>query len=560
MGKVIFPCGCIFETVDPNEPDVTIEDRTNVKIPLIKLIDWENIPRNCSLTYDEIFKKGDTKGVFQLENHLGQNWSAKVKPGNLNDIGALTAIIRPGCLHIKSGDPPKSMTQRFCDRKNKVEPITYIHPALEPILGETYGILVYQEQSIKIAQIIAGFNLQQADILRKSIGKKDAKIMSSLEQDFIDGCKTVGLVTEEQAKELFEQIRESQRYSFNKSHAISYGLISYWSAYAKAHYLMWFICNYLYGAQWKGNKRHEEIYDLINNAKFFDIDVCVPTAKRLDEHFYIDGQIIRFGLQDIKGVGDSIYAKYKRALKKIGKSISEWTWNDYLFEFSDVAKLSTIHTAFISCGALDFFGLCRRKMLYDLECWGVLTDKEKIWIKDNVDYRNIPLIDMIKLCCKTKKDGGGCHSITRVGVLKELLGEMVSPPKHKTTDSSAWIAVTEEFYLGVSVTCNKADAFLSHESVNTDCKKFAKSRSRKPAIMLVEIKNINTTKTKNGKNPGSEMAFLKIADSSYTLSSVVCFPEDWSILKEKLKEGNVFVIYGERGKEGSLILKNAIEV
>jgi DNA polymerase-3 subunit alpha len=128
-------------------------------------------------------------------------------------MSALISLFRPGCL--RSLIDGKPMTEHYCDRKNAGVEVKYFHQALEPILKSTYGVLTYQEQSMKIAQDIAGFTLEEADTLRKAIGKKKADIMAQIKQQFIDGCKKVGLVTEEEAAEIFGWIQESQRYSFN---------------------------------------------------------------------------------------------------------------------------------------------------------------------------------------------------------------------------------------------------------------------------------------------------------------------------------------------------------
>lgn len=156
---------------------------------------------------------GYTKGIFQLDSWTGHKWSKKLQPRSINELSDLIAIVRPGTADIIIDG--KSLTQHFVDRKHGIEEVSYTVPALELVLKNTYGILVYQEQAILIAQKIAGFDLVNADKLRKAIGTKDAAIMASLEEDFIKGCIKVGLVNEEEAKLIFNQIRASQRYSFN---------------------------------------------------------------------------------------------------------------------------------------------------------------------------------------------------------------------------------------------------------------------------------------------------------------------------------------------------------
>ena len=154
-----------------------------------------------------LFKDGKTKGIFQLESNLGRSWSKKMAPSNLEELAALIALIRPGCL--KAIIDGKSMSQHFVDRKHEKEDVSYLHPSLEDVLKPTYGVLVYQEQSMRIAQKLAGFNLQKADDLRKAIGKKKADLMASIREDFIEGCGEQGIVDEATASEIFGWIEKS---------------------------------------------------------------------------------------------------------------------------------------------------------------------------------------------------------------------------------------------------------------------------------------------------------------------------------------------------------------
>jgi len=228
---------------------------------------------NDKLTW-QLFAEGKTKGIFQLESNLGKSWAKKLAPTNIEELSALIAIIRPGTL--KAYVDGKSMTQHYVDRKHGREEVTYLHPALEEILKSTYGVLVYQEQSMRIAQKIAGFNLQEADVLRKAIGKKKADLMNEVKKSFIAGAERVGTVSKEEAEQIFGWIEKSSRYAFNKSHSVSYAVCSYWSAYYKAHNTKEFFLSYLYYANEKQDP-HQEIYELISEAKLFDIKVKTPS-------------------------------------------------------------------------------------------------------------------------------------------------------------------------------------------------------------------------------------------------------------------------------------------
>lgn len=198
-----FPCGCKFKQFGT--------EINETGLPSLEL-DLYNLP-HCPSTY-RMLQEGKTKGVFQLESSLGHTWCKKLSPNNILDLAALISVIRPGVL--KSFVDGKSMTQHFCDRKNGREDVVPLDLALTEILRDTYQIQVYQEDSIRIAMEIAGFDEVSGDRLRKAIGTKDAEIMNSLEEEFISGCKKVRKVSDEMAKQIFSWIRESQKYSFNK--------------------------------------------------------------------------------------------------------------------------------------------------------------------------------------------------------------------------------------------------------------------------------------------------------------------------------------------------------
>lgn len=202
-GYVQYDCGCKFKILDFGPP---------IRIEFIP--DIEEINIDCPATWD-LIGSGNTKGVFQLESGFGQQYSKKLKPNNIEHLAALSALLRPGCLNNRDEDGC-SVTDLYIDIKHGLKEAKIYHEALEPILKNTYMQMIYQEQSMKIAQEIAGFNLQQADTLRKSIGKKLANLMAKVKTEFIEGCIKTEIVTKEQAEEIFSWIEKSQRYSFNK--------------------------------------------------------------------------------------------------------------------------------------------------------------------------------------------------------------------------------------------------------------------------------------------------------------------------------------------------------
>jgi len=262
-----------------------------------------DIPLDCPAVW-QLIATGHTVGVFQLEKNLGQDWSKKVQPNSLEELAALTALLRPGPLEA-------GMTQDYVDIKFKRKENEYLHPALEPILSPTFGCLVYQEQAIRIATDIAGLSPESADELRKAIGKKKPELMAKVKKKFVEGAQSYGKISQEIAEEIFGWIEKCQRYSFNKSHAISYGMIAYQTAWVKCHFPQEFFTSYLTYSAYKGDPK-DEIYKLVQDSRLFGIDIFPPDIRRGNVHFKMvdkPGKGIAFGLAHIRGVGASAIQK-----------------------------------------------------------------------------------------------------------------------------------------------------------------------------------------------------------------------------------------------------------
>lgn len=202
MKKLQYACGCSFDVIDEKEQYIDFD-------PINHPINF-NCPKTWALISD-----GNTKGCFQLESRLGRSMAKKLKPENIEQLSALISILRPGCLEaVRDG---KTVSTHYIDKKNGQESVDYYHPALEQTLQKTYGEMIYQEQAMEIAKNIAGFNLQEADMLRKAIGKKKPEEMAKVKSKFLDGSNKLGIVSNSEAEEIFGWIEKSQRYSFNKS-------------------------------------------------------------------------------------------------------------------------------------------------------------------------------------------------------------------------------------------------------------------------------------------------------------------------------------------------------
>jgi DNA polymerase-3 subunit alpha len=530
-----YPCGCSFKVLEETKDFPRLEFT-----PII-----EDINLECSKTW-ELISDGNTKGCFQLESRLGRSIAKKLKPENVEQLSALISILRPGCLEaIRDG---KSVTNHYIDKKNGKESIDYYHPALEPILKTTYGEMVYQEQAMEIAKVIAGFNLQEADMLRKAIGKKKPEEMAKVKEKFLSGAKLIGKVSIDEAEEIFGWIEKSQRYSFNKSHSVSYAINAYLSAYTKAHFPKIFFASYLRFAKDKIDPK-AEIKELVQNASEMDITVYTPDIRNLNKLFILKNNGIYFGLTDIKGFGNSVYEKLLSILDKKSIEIEKLNWIQMLcLVLQDIN--STAAKALIKSGALSYIKKTRNSMLFEYELISQLTKKELEYINKNIyGYETLDqaLSSLIKLGKINKK---------RLISVQNILYAYGNPP-YSLDDNPEWISDSEEEILGCSITCSKIDMY-DISMTNTTCKDFKNGTNRENIILCAEIDNISVTKTKTGKNPGLEMAFVTMVDSYGVLDSVVFFPEQYRTYRNMLFDNNVVIIKGNRSKTGdSLIVEKA---
>ena len=327
------------------------EDMVRRKNPEFSL---ERVPLDDPKTY-ELLSRGNTWGVFQLEGRGFTELVRSVQPSSIEEIIAILALYRPGPL--KSG-----MTTRYVRRKHGREKIEYLLPELEDILKETYGIIVYQEQVMQIAERVAGFSLGQADILRRAMGKKKMDVMQEQIQRFIEGATKRG-VPREKAQQLIESIIPFAEYGFNKSHAAGYAVISYWTAYMKAHYLPEFATANL-SAEMHANDSQKKIYRLILALRREGLRVLPPDINRSEYHFRLleTGEIL-FGLGAIKGVG-------KSAVEEILKARAPRpfeSFEDFLQRAPRRAANKKVVEQLIKAGAFDTLEPNRAYLLKKLE-------------------------------------------------------------------------------------------------------------------------------------------------------------------------------------------------
>ena len=516
---------------------------------------------NDSKTW-RLFEEGKTKGIFQLESNLGKSWSKKVNPKNLEELSALIAIIRPGSL--KSIFEGKSMTQHYVDRKSGKDEITYLHPALESVLGSTYGVLCYQEQSMLIAKEIAGFNLQEADVLRKAIGKKKADLMAKVRKSFIDGAQEQGIVNEQEAEEIFGWIEKSSRYAFNKSHSVSYAVCSYWSAYEKANNPLEFFLAYLYYASEKQDP-HQEIYELISEAKLFEIEVRTPSIRNYKSKFNAKRGKIYFGVKDIKGLtgksGDKVSEAIPAAEKELKKKVKDFTWLEILLYLSPKMN-STAFTALASVGFFRGFtdDVSRNKALYDYEIFRSLTKAELKWVMTNYpEQKWETFTDCLTALAPTKKEGGGTHKLDRkLAISNEI--QLINNPPYSLEDDASWIIDQETRFLGCPITLTKIDT-VDNTASNTSCKDILNGKVGQGMALAVNVQRIGNHTITKGNSSGRTMSFLTVEDDTCSLDSVIIFPDTRDKYKYVLYEGNNLLLYGSvKQGDGSFIVDKIHEI
>tara|TARA_R110002020_G_scaffold103752_23_gene243249 strand:- start:26785 stop:28353 length:1569 start_codon:yes stop_codon:yes gene_type:complete len=507
----------------------------------------------------KLFKEGKTKGVFQLESNLGRSWSKRVSPSNIEELSALIALIRPGCL--KAMSKGKSMTQHYVDRKNGVDEIEYLHESLEPILEKTYGVLVYQEQSMMIAQDVAGFNLQEADILRKAIGKKKAGLMAQVKKSFLEGTNKKGILTSEEAAEIFSWIEKSSRYSFNKSHSVAYAMNSYMSAWYKANYVKEFFLSYFYHASDKQDP-HQEIYELVSEAKLFDLEILTPSIINHYPKFHEHKGSILFGVKDIKSLtgknGDKVIEAIKDLKEDVGTSISEVSWMDILLGLGK--KISS--TAFKALASVGFFRgfngtITRNRALYEYEIYRSLTKAESTWVQNNYKEKKwSSLTECFTDLAPLKKEGGGTSRLERnQAVLNEI--HFLDNPPYEMDDDPSWIIDQEVKFLGCPVSLSKIEAADTSDA-NTTCKEIVDGKTGKFLCVAGNINRLSNYKVKKGKTKGKMMSFLTIEDETCSLDSVVVFPQAREKYQYVLYEGNNLIFCGAVSKSDDSFIVNKI--
>jgi DNA polymerase-3 subunit alpha len=311
-------------------------------------LDINNLPLDDPETY-KLLMKGETDGVFQLESSGMKDLLVNFKPDRIEDVIALIAAYRPG---------PMKMIPDFIARKHGKQQITYELPQLEPILKETYGIILYQEQVMQIANVIGGYTMAQSDTLRRVMGKKKKEDMEKEKPRFLDGAKKEK-VNEIKAKTIWDQMETFAEYGFNKSHSAAYAMITYQTAYLKAHYPVAFMAALLTSE--KDNR--DKIIKHMSNCKEMGINILPPDINESQKDFSVAGDNIRFGLAAVKNVGEAAI----ESIIAMGKEAKFTSFMDFLSRV-DLRKVNKrVIESLIKCGSFDTLGYYRRQLMESLD-------------------------------------------------------------------------------------------------------------------------------------------------------------------------------------------------
>ncbi len=446
----------------------------------------------------------DTIGIFQLESDGMKSLVSKMKPKDFNEIALVIALFRPG---------PMENIGLFLDYKQHPEKITYLHPVLEPILKSTYGIIVYQEQVMQIAQIVAGFSLAKADIMRKAMSKKIEKELLKLQEDFIQGCISNGYEKELGVK-LFEYILKFANYGFNKSHSVAYALIAYQMAYLKANTPLYFYKALLSNVIGSVSKTAE----YIDECRRRNIEVLKPSINYSNDGYTIENNSIRLGLRTIKNVGES-------ATKVI---LEERKENGLFTDFYDfVARIMTHRftqktiECCIDSGALDEFKINRSSLRASLN--------------DAISYASLVRIE----------------SDNQIKIDLNLVSK---PVLLSVKDNILEKSDREKEVLGFYFSSHPILVIKKQKNIQVESLAILK---RKTGYIkgFALIKKIKLHRTKHGDT----MSFVNVYDESGEMD-LVFMPKSYQRFQEYLVKGNYLSFDAKKEKEDSCIIQSCVKI
>ncbi|MCJ1963377.1 MULTISPECIES: DNA polymerase III subunit alpha [unclassified Candidatus Nanosynbacter] len=477
-----------------------------------KEINLSELPLDDKKTY-ELFQRGDTTGVFQLESAGMKRYLRGLKPTTFEDIIAMVALYRPG---------PMQFIDSFIRRKHGEEEITYLHSGMKNSLKNTYGILVYQEQFMQISKEWCGFTGGQADTLRKAVGKKKIDLMKKVKPEFVEGAVKVGGATKEIAETFWTQLEEFANYCFNKSHAACYGLIAYWTAYLKAHYPDAFMAALM-------TSDHDDTDRLaieITECKHMGISVLSPDVNESFVEFAVvpNENKIRFGMSAVKGVGVGAVEEVLRAREEgVFLSVEDFAKRVSTSKFNRKAWESLIKS-----GAFDDMG-DRSDLLFNLDSITSFASK----LQKEAASGQTNLFGML----------GGDDAAS----VQSTLHLQKAPVKHDDKERLMW----ERELLGLYISAHPLDRYETYLSEQTQplTQLVPEYDSRMMTVGGI-ISTVRTIVTKSG----SKMAFVGIEDK-FGEGEIIVFPNLYEKVGAKLVQDAVIRVSGKnsaRDRDGNL--------
>ena len=475
-------------------------------------IDINNLPAKDEKTF-KLLQLGDTTGVFQLESSGMRRYLKELKPTELEDIIAMISLYRPGPMELI----PEYVARKFGRKK-----VEYLHPKLEPIFKNTYGIMIYQEQLMSAARMLANFTLSEADVLRKAVGKKIRKLLLEQKEKLIRGC-IANNVPKEIAEQFWALVEPFDRYGFNRSHAACYATIAYQTAYLKAHYPVEFMSSLL-NAEADDTDR---LSFLMSECQRVGIKVLPPDINKSSANFTADNGNIRFGLTGVKNVGENITAAIIDERQKSGPFENLVSLLKRV-KHKDLNKKSLESLA--KCGALDSFGIERNHILSNMD-------------------------DIIKFSQALKKS----HDSSQMGLFGSSVSSQSLRLKSAAPASSKEKLTWEKELLGLYVSDHPLNAYRTKmQELNV-----------KPIKELIGLHNgwvniggIISKVQKIITKAGKPMVFAKVEDFSDN-TEVVVFSDTLSQNTDVWQENKVVLVSGKispRDGEAKLICDKATEL
>jgi DNA polymerase III subunit alpha len=471
-------------------------------------IELNEIPLDDEETF-KLFQRGDTTGVFQLESAGMKRYLRELKPTVFEDIVAMVALYRPG---------PMQFIDDFIKRKHGERAITYMHPKMENSLQNTYGVLVYQEQVMQISRELSGFTGGEADTLRKAIGKKNIEMMGKMRTKFIDGAVELSGAKRNDMEVFWKQLEDFAAYCFNKSHAACYGLISYWTAYLKAHYPDAFMAALMTSDQ----DDIERLAIEITECKHMGITVLSPDVNESFVEFaVVPGKSqIRFGMAAIKGVGVGAVEEILRARKEEKFASIE----DFAKRVSTSKVNKKAWESLIKTGAFDTMA-DRSDLLFNLETIQAFASK-------------------------LQKEAASGQTDLFGGMISDLqpsVSLQTAPAKHTDKERLLW----ERELLGLYISAHPLDNYDAYFSEQTmPLSELTSNIDGKKATIGGIITAVRTIVTKSG----SKMAFVKLEDKS-SESELIIFPNLFEQIGAKLVQDAVVKASGKvnaRDRDGNV--------